>query len=165
MSDMSWFCLEIAPFRSLYHLSGGPVFKNDFCCRWASVPAKHETQWGHDGKSASSTRSRVTASLPLHRSLFPIFLFRPRRWLKANAPSLHPSIPPHPFLANRCEILDTAWICLPGGGEKKRGASNGLMWGIVFISCNIYTSLFPFNQHSLYHRPSYQMNVTVGVSH
>lgn len=59
-------------------------------------------------------------NIPLSSSLpLPIFLFCPRRWLKANAPSLHLSIPPHPFLANRCEILDMAWICLPGG--KKRG--------------------------------------------
>ncbi len=32
----------------------------------------------------------------------------------ANAALVHLYIPPHPSLANRCEILDMAWILLPG---------------------------------------------------
>ena len=38
----------------------------------------------------------------------------PPWWLMANAALVHLYIPPHPSLANRCEILDMAWIWLPG---------------------------------------------------
>lgn len=34
----------------------------------------------------------------------------------ANAALVHLYNPPHPSLANRCEILDMAWIWHPGGG-------------------------------------------------
>lgn len=48
----------------------------------------------------------------------------------ANAALVHLYIPPHPSLANRCEILDMAWIWLPG--EKKEEEGRGgvrLDWG------------------------------------
>lgn len=42
----------------------------------------------------------------------------PPWWLMANAALVHLYIPPHPSLANHCEILDMAWIWPPG---EKRG--------------------------------------------
>lgn len=43
----------------------------------------------------------------------------------ANAALVHLYIPPHPSLANRCEILDMAWIWLPGGKKKVGGKREG----------------------------------------
>lgn len=67
--------------------------------------------------------------LSLDHSLSPspwLSLSLPPRWLMANAALVHLYIPPHPSLANRCEILDMAWIWLPGekGGFDWIGEGN-----------------------------------------
>lgn len=59
----------------------------------------------------------ITPSLRLSLSL-------PPWWLMANAALVHLYIPPHPSLANRCEILDMAWIWPPG--ERRGGGWIGL---------------------------------------
>lgn len=47
----------------------------------------------------------------------------------ANAALAHLYIPSHPSLANRCEILDMAWIWLPGEKKKKKESVWGGCWG------------------------------------
>lgn len=95
---------------------------------------KHETPGGPDSKSTSPMLSHartvfITPSLCL-------FLSLPPWWLMANAALVHLYIPLHPFLANRCEILDMAWIWPPG--EK-----GGLDWverGALSASHTSHTS-------------------------
>lgn len=54
---------------------------------------------------------------------------------------LHLYIPPHPFTANRWEILDMAPIRLPGGEQR------GFEWidvGDLDVSLAIYAALLPW---------------------
>lgn len=74
--------------------------------------------------------SHARTVLSLYHSLSPslcLSLSLPPWWLMANAALVHLYIPPHPSLANRCEILDMAWIWLPG--EKRGGGGGRLDWG------------------------------------
>lgn len=103
------------------------VRKRRQCC-WATVPQAStrplEVQTAKVQLSCWATleQSSSSPSSP-HHSLSPSL---PLWWLMANAALAHLYIPSHPSLANRCEILDMAWIWLPGEKKKKRV---GGCWG------------------------------------
>lgn len=107
---MTQFCYHVFP----PHWSW--VRKRQCQCCWATVPQTNtrplEVQTAKVQLSCWCTLEQPHPSTP--RSLS---LSLPLWWLMANAALAHLYIPSHPSLANRCEILDMAWIWLPG--EKK----------------------------------------------
>lgn len=75
----------------------------------------------------------------------------------ANAALVHLYIPPHPSLANRCEILDMAWIWPPG---EKKGGWVGLGRGAISTSHSIHITFdFLLSSHAIASLSSYTLNI------
>lgn len=157
----------------IYSLSSGPELGNastvtESYCR-QTRPLEVQTAkvqvpcWAMLGQSSPF----ITPSLCLSLSL-------PPWWLMANAALVHLHIPLHPSLTNRCEILDMAWIWLPGERGDSIGSGRGTVstfhsihslcffdfWLCLALMCHWFlVFIFFWNSKYWYTLPSLQKNV------